>query len=301
MMKFFLRAQRSLTSLGRMDMTGQPWSVHGVSVQGSSHKRNGLPNQDAIGFEPRSGLGQTAVVALADGHGSRKSFRSDTGARLAVQVALDQLRVEGLGRLEDPNQLKHLAEEQLPQDIVRNWQAEVRSHMSQNPITEHERAELFRATGEKGIEAIRANEFLPYGSTLLAVLATSRFLLYLRLGDGDILAVSAAGEVTMPVPDKEVALGDDTVSLCSNDSWRHFNVRIQSEFTPALVLLATDGYSKSFADQSGFLKVGSDIYKSIRSDGADSLKANLPEWLTATSQQGSGDDITVGLLHRADS
>src|SRR5437016_2401525 len=64
------------------------WRIVGRSVRGAAHKRVDLPNQDAIGWWPDSGEGMPVILAVSDGHGSAKYFRSHRGARLAVETAL---------------------------------------------------------------------------------------------------------------------------------------------------------------------------------------------------------------------
>ena len=68
-----------------------------------------------------------------------------------------------------------------------------------------------------------------------------------------------------------------------------------SHAPPALILLSTDGYSNSFQDEAGFLKVGSDLLHMIRTTagGLDMVKEHLVAWLTESTYAGSGDDITV--------
>ena len=65
---------------------------------------------------------------------------------------------------------------------------------------------------------------------------------------------------------------------------------------PALVLASTDGYVNSFADDAGFLKVGSDLLAMIRSEGLDQVGIQLEGWLGEVSELGSGDDVSLGLL-----
>ena len=58
------------------------WEAFGRSVRGASHVRSGAPNQDAFHWEGSSGrTGPRVILAIADGHGSKKSFRSEQGAR----------------------------------------------------------------------------------------------------------------------------------------------------------------------------------------------------------------------------
>jgi hypothetical protein len=153
------------------------------------------------------------------------------------------------------------------------------------------------------LAAIEANPLIAYGATLLVAVVMPACIIYLQLGDGDILNVSQAGEVTRPaIPGDERLFADETTSLCSPDAWRDVRVYFQALAgePPALILLATDGYGKSFRDEAGFLAVGSDVLEMIRSDGLEAVAHNLPAWLSEASQTGSGDDITLGMLYRLD-
>ena len=69
---------------------------------------------------------------------------------------------------------------------------------------------------------------------------------------------------------------------------------------PALILLATDGYANSFVNEAAFLQVGTDILEMIRTEGLETVQENLATWLAEASQDGSGDDITLGILCRTD-
>jgi hypothetical protein len=69
---------------------------------------------------------------------------------------------------------------------------------------------------------------------------------------------------------------------------------------PALILLATDGYANSFVNEEAFLQVATDIWEIIRDEGLATVTENLEGWLERASQEGSGDDITLGLLCRLD-
>ncbi len=69
------------------------WQATGRSVRGAAHRRRGAPNQDAILWWPTGAGDATAVLAVADGHGSAGCPRSGAGARLAVETAVDVLRL----------------------------------------------------------------------------------------------------------------------------------------------------------------------------------------------------------------
>lgn len=281
------------------------WSLLGASVRGAAHIRADLPNQDAIAWLPTSGGPDARVVmALSDGHGSAKYFRSASGAQLAVSTAADTLL--SLIASQDVmstnlSATKRTAEEKLPQTLVRAWEEAVHAHLAEHPFTEEERQRLAEQSGAEAVARLDSAPLRAYGATLLAVVVMPDYILYIQLGDGDMLTVSAAGEVARPPLAVDARLfGDETTSLCTPDAWRDFRVYFQTLAgePPALLLLSTDGYSKSFRDESGFFAVGSDLLEMARADGLEAIGQSLPDWLAEASQRGSGDDITLGLIYR---
>ena len=231
------------------------WRTLRASVRGAAHQRTGLPNQDAVRIA-RAVNGLPLIVALADGHGSAKSFRSQHGARSAVAVAL---KVCGpLCQLGNLSQIKRRAEEQLPLELVRYWRAQVDRSLQRQPFTPRELEPLDAAARRQ----VEANPYLAYGSTLLAVIVAPGFILYLQLGDGDILAVSADGEVERPLPRDERLIANETTSLCADKAWRDVRVGFQAlaGVPPALILAATDGYANAYRDEAGFRQVARDFW-----------------------------------------
>lgn len=280
------------------------WHVIGKSIRGASHERTGRPNQDAICWLPESGIGPPLILAISDGHGSAQHFRSDLGAQFAVATAMTELQpfLDGQPELSNLSAVKHLAEEQVPRRLVWVWREAVTAHVAEHPFTEEEWTRLIEEKGPPARQAVEANPALAYGATLLITLVTEAFILHLQLGDGDILTVSERGEVTRPLPVDERLIANETTSLCSPNAWRDFRVGFQvfTQHPHALILLSTDGYANSFADEVGFLKVGSDLLEMIRSQGLDQANVNLERWLTEASQEGSGDDISLGIIRRVE-
>ncbi|HEU4714900.1 MAG TPA: PP2C family serine/threonine-protein phosphatase [Pyrinomonadaceae bacterium] len=265
------------------------WRVVGRTVRGATHERNGLPNQDAIHWLPASGRGSSVVLAVADGHGSARYSRSHIGAALAVEKGT-QLIDEFLNShadLDNLSLIKHATEEWLPRTLVRHWTEAVNEHLQTDPLTED--------------ESSRAESWVAYGATVLLAAVTERFVIYLQLGDGDILTVNDRGEVSRPMAKDERLFGNETTSLCAADAWRDFRVNFQPLHTratspPALILLSTDGYPNSFRDEAGFFKVGSDLLQMINENGLARVEQDLEGWLRDSTRAGSGDDVTLGIL-----
>lgn len=279
------------------------WCAIGASVRGAAHERLGAPNQDAIGWKFEVGDQLPLVIAVADGHGSRKCFRSDIGAKFAVEEALAELREAAIRAAELPSlsAAKRMAEDNWPRLLTQRWAERVASERAERPFTEAELAALVTSDGESARRVVEQNPLLAYGSTLIAVVVTSTFLVYIQLGDGDILTVSEAGEVSRPLPADVRLFANETTSLCSHQAWREFRLAFQvvHEAPPALILCSSDGYAGSFRSEADFLRVGSDLLEIIRTDGVEVVEQQLGDWLTEASRLGSGDDVSLGIVYRA--
>lgn len=277
-----------------MEKRRSDWRCSGKTVRGASHVRAGLPNQDALWWSPESGSGPPLILTVSDGHGSAKSFRSHIGAKIAVEQATKQIQNFVL----ESNQRDRLTvQTQLPKIIVNQWLKAVERHRQEAAFTHEEWALLEKKEGVTARDAVVNNPTLAYGATLLAVVVTEQFILYLQLGDGDILCVER-GKTRRPFALDERFIANQTTSLCTEDAWREMRLRLvpHSENSPALILVSTDGYSNSFRSETDFLQIGQDYQEMIRSRGIDFVVQQLPNILSDTSQQGSGDDITLGII-----
>jgi hypothetical protein len=240
-----------------------------------------------------------ALVAIADGHGGARHFRSDVGSRIAVDVTVATLRalVPALDAASDRERSQLVAVD-IPQRIVAAWTEAARAHLAAHPITAPEWSAMDTAEGPGAVEAVRGDPLLAYGATLLAALATEKCVVITQLGDGDVLAVAADGSTTRPVPVDERLNGNLTTSICRAGAEADFRgVALPAQAArPALILLSTDGYANSFKSDADFLQVGRDFLRMITADGVTSVSAELPGILNHASQNGSGDDITLALL-----
>src|SRR5580658_3916852 len=276
------------------------WKVAHACIRGSSHQRSGLPNQDAVQCTVTPGAqGTVAVAVVSDGHGSARHFRSQIGSSLAVSTVAATLQNFLSESVASNGQVPFVPEQvhELERKIVSGWLAAVESDLEHNPFTETELAGLEKEEGAEGRAAVENTPELAYGATLLAAAATDKLLLYLQLGDGEILSVSATGTTTRPLPPDDRLIANQTTSLCQPEAWKDFrSTWVTNGALPSLVLLSTDGYANSFRSDEDFLKIGQDYLEIIRQQGISSLAEELPAILTEATQQGSGDDITLAIL-----
>lgn len=290
------------------------WTGIACTVRGATHRRAGLENQDrallwTAGAGPlrafTSGLpvacaaAPPLVAAVSDGHGSPRHFRSALGAAFAAESLAESARAFVETPSDEPVEA---AAGRLAADVVRRWLAKVEADYAERRPDEAERARRDAHAPPCDWEALDRNPAPAYGATLVAVLVTGTHVVYLQLGDGDLLAVSASGEVDAPLSRAEPMAGEATLSLCTPRAWQHIRTRVcpLDEAAPALLMLSTDGYEKAFRDYEAFLKSGFDYLCLLQRDGGpDLVCAHLPAWLQEiTDDGGAGDDTTACLLAR---
>src|SRR6266699_4357201 len=194
------------------------WGVLGATVCGASHIQANKPNQDAILWKQGDQAGLPLMLAISDGHGSEKYFRSHIGADFAVKIAVDEM--DSMVRqvpfpVTNFTLVKQLFTEELPKGIVARWQKEMKQHWEDHPLTKEEWEVLRKKENASALATILSNPTIPYGATLLAVLVTPSFILYLQLGDGDIIMVSESGRAIKIMQADKRLVANETTSLCS--------------------------------------------------------------------------------------
>lgn len=276
------------------------WNYIVDSVTGASHLARHLPNQDAVAVYPQDGPSSYIVLAVADGHSEVAHFRSDRGSRCAVNAAAEVIT----NWLRQPqrrslSEVREAWERTLPSLLHAAWKNRIFGDLQANPFTD---AEMARVPDGR-LRDVAANCLVPYGTTILAVVATNAFVGALQLGDGDILAVDDDGTVRPLMPSDNSSFGEATDSLCDRSApgrFRCFFETLEAKM-PAAIMMATDGYEKSFPNHRGhFLKMGTDLLRYLRQYGPEKVREDLPVWLSSTSADGSGDDITLAVAYRVD-
>jgi serine/threonine protein phosphatase PrpC len=282
------------------------WRAIGQTVRGAAHRRTGQVNQDALGWYPTSGTGPPLVLAVADGHGSAKYFRSEDGARFAVstahQVARQFLLEAPPAELAGAS-VEQLIREHLPGEVLRSWANRVRVHRQDHPFSPQELAALEKKEGPAARRLVESNPLLAYGTTLMTVIVTDTFIAYLQLGDGDVVAMSATRAIGRPLANDPRLFANETTSLSSDEKEGQFRVglHVHNGEPPALILACTDGYANSYPHVADpVMDFTRDLFDLTRDHGPDRVQANLESWLLETTEKGSGDDITVGILCHLD-
>lgn len=206
---------------------GQRWRVHGVSVQGYSHLRDGVECQDAYRHTFVDSVG-AHVLAVADGAGSRT--RSAEGAALAVGLATNVLAdcVAATGLPQSAAAWRSLLAEGY-EDIV---------------------AAFLRATARMGRDT---GEF---AATLTAVVLAYPWMGVVSLGDGFVITRADGRDgadsfdlVTFAGPAGDYV--NETVFLTSAGARTQVSVDCLHDPELRAVVLATDGLGPAAIRQHG--------------------------------------------------
>ncbi|MFI6930985.1 protein phosphatase 2C domain-containing protein [Streptomyces sp. NPDC050287] len=268
------------------------WETLGHSVQGVGKQRN----QDWYACEGAGSDDDPLVLAVADGHGSAVHSRSQLGARFAVDRFMSL--AAGFGRAardsHEPGRLSRLmtyARDDFPRALVHDWREEALGHWDRH-----------RPVADDGApEPSDAGKLLLYGSTLIGAVLTPWLFVAWQLGDGDLAVVEHDGTLRRPLAPAEEDLGDETESLCGREAWRamrmHWAPLFDEARTPRLVVLSTDGLSKSFASADGYPQFVAGLDGRLTAEGSEEVRAVLPEWLRQASRY-SGDDTTLTAASR---
>lgn len=248
-------------------------------VRGVTHKKSNTKCQDAYCIRQEDSL---LLMAAADGHGSSACKYSHVGAEKAVSSFCDII-ADIYGQCDGLDQFcallsKH-REDTIPAEICKEWARKVAKYHC-------------RVHKDEQFDSVL------YGSTLLGLAISTRFVFAIQLGDGDILSVQADGS-TSRVIEHERILGTETQSLSSDSAWRdmltgmrHFSSEAQM---PVLFMISTDGMANSYASDADFLSCGKDFVDLISNHGLDVVRRYLRSWLMQISKQGAGDDIALVL------
>jgi hypothetical protein len=264
------------------------WQVIAGSARGAAHRASGLPNQDAVASQDGPG---GVAVAIADGHGHIRHFRSADGAALAVEVACRVAGEAAAGLAEDTGEKEaERAGQELARAVVAEWRSAVADQLGVRPYTVEEQFILDRSAD---------TPVIPYGSTLLVAVIAAQWLVCAQIGDGDMLAVRPDGSSFAPVAGDDRLDGRRTTSLCQPDALASFRTGAHDlrQVPLAALLLATDGYGNAQADEPWQPSVGRDLAELAACRDRHWFGQEVPGWAErCASAEGSGDDATIALL-----
>ena len=220
-------------------------------------------------------------MAVADGHGGTRYWRSDVGSRLACLVAREAVEA---ALPSTPLSSQKLWGEQLqhalPAAICERWLNAVQTD--------------WQHQSEASTQPFSA---MTYGCTLGLVLMAPDWWGCTGVGDWDLVGVDANRKAVLLSQEEEHGGGAEaTASLCQQQAAALFSARGQlhsltSTSSLQALVLSTDGVRKSCATDADFLSLCSQVV-------ALQQKAELEEGLKHITAAGSGDDVSLAIGRR---
>lgn len=286
------------------------------SCQGESHIATGKVCQD-YSYSKVYENGN-AIAIVCDGHGGKRYFRSDIGAKIAAEVTEHKVRtfIEEVGLLllksEPFTQHGTISEQITNQDfdktsnierafrqlfgsIIYEWNAEVLAHATQNPISELEKEGL----EDRWIKEFEENINLEkvYGCTLIVYAYTPEFWLAFQIGDGKCFACDTEGNWSEPIPWDDRCFLNKTTSICDSGAIDEFRYCYEGNGQfPIAVILGSDGIDDSFGSEENQANFYVQILKSIAKSGLDATLSEIETTLPQLSKIGSQDDMSIAMI-----
>ncbi|MDE6780983.1 MAG: protein phosphatase 2C domain-containing protein [Ruminococcus sp.] len=262
------------------------------TVIGASHITSGTVCQDSSVFRTYENYG---IAIVADGHGSKKHFRSDKGSEMAVKAALDT--VEEFYKdpdafeesfLNDPDNII----KKIEKNIISRWNRLVIHHYTHNPYTDKEK-EPFT---EKEFRRIKVESV--YGTTLIVAVMGRKFTFGTQIGDGSLVQICDDAAAEMPIGYEESAPANITASMCNSQAINYFNSFYNIDEKPIAVFVSTDGLYTSFRSDEDFLDYHSILANQLTN--IEEFSLSIRKNLAKRAHCGTQDDTSLACVFDCD-
>lgn len=285
------------------------------SCQGESHIAAGKVCQD-YSYSKVYENGNTIAI-VCDGHGGKRYFRSDIGAKIAAEVTEQKVKdflvaagsmLDGVPFTQESaisTQIdNHDFEKQSPierafrqlfSSIIFEWNTRVATHADATPITDDEKPGL----EERWITEFEEGRNLEkvYGCTLITFVSTPKVWFAFQIGDGKCFAMDPVGKWSEPIPWDDRCFLNKTTSICDSGALDEFRYCYCGNGTfPAAIILGSDGIDDSFGAEVNQANFYVQILKSLVKDGIDKTKTEIESTLPQLSKIGSQDDMSIAMV-----
>ena len=258
------------------------------SVMGASHEKTGLVCQDSSAHKVTE---HYAIAVVADGHGSKKHFRSNLGSQFAVEATIEAIDrfFEDYDEFISNFPANHkMIIKNIQKQVISNWNNRVNAHLAENPVTADEKSKF---TDEE-FENIPPESY--YGSTLIAAVAAENFTFGLQIGDGSLVAIFDDGAAVMPMEYNEAAPANVTASICNSNAASMFSGFYVENKKLIAMYASTDGLYTSFGSEYDFLDYHTIITSQLTN--IETFKTVIVNNLTKRSRYGTEDDISLSCV-----
>ncbi|MCC3867037.1 protein phosphatase 2C domain-containing protein [Terrisporobacter mayombei] len=245
------------------------FSVFSKSVVGYKNIIKNKSSQDYLKFE---NIEDGLICAVADGHSGEFFTNSDLGSKFACEVTIEILKKyadEDISKIEEL-----LDNETLQKEICNGWRVLVEQDM------------------KKSLPAVFKYNYFVYGTTLLGVMIKNDYIIYLKLGDGDIL-IKQDNNIKKVLPSYNKNIVDCLAEEMAYDKMIYKVIRYDMNISN--IIIYSDGFENSFGSYKSMvneidntlIKYNKNIFSKMK------LEKNYDKELSNLSKNGSLDDISI--------
>ena len=253
------------------------------------------------------------AVAVADGHGGGDYFRSQIGAKLAIEILFSELK-NVIKDVKATERFSETAIKNFKYNFVSEWRKAVKKDwydrlegkiLGEGEIRYKSVSEKYKAryTSENPA-VVEKYLYAAYGTTLICAVSIGTQILALQIGDGTCVLLKSNGEFSLPIPPEEENFLNITVSLCDDNSElkiRHAVINCDSPNSPAAIFLSTDGLDDCFPyyqNEEHLYKFYADVIidNIIQKYFLTTENEIREELLPGLTQKVSKDDISLAYL-----
>ena len=256
------------------------YDIFSSSVVGYKNKLKDKGSQDYLRYKS---LEDGVICAIGDGHGIRRCKYSYKGSEFACNACIDILTDLYIKiRNTDENSLENLVEElRKDESIQKNIQQKWRQY-----VIEHYKTK---------IPNVYDIDYVLYGTTLIGVLLTKKFRIYLQIGDGDIIEYT--NHFNLIEYNKDSKVYGVLNSMYLDDAYKYIDLKIDiinNQDIDALIMFS-DGFTNSFRtynELSDSLRYTINQYRKNVFTRYNVNKA-YKKYLESLSRNNSKDDISI--------
>ena len=253
---------------------------------------------------------------MCDGHGGEHYFRSDIGARLAVEVIHDAARtfVENVDKglfvgqpftAEEAITSEEVIKKQKPVDkafrqlfssIIYQWNQKIADHAANTAISKWEQEHV----PQNYLDELKTSETFEklYGCTLMVYVQTPDYWFAFHLGDGKCVSFQQSPLWAMPIPWDDRCFLNKTTSLCDSNAINEFRYCYEGNGQyPWVIFLGSDGMDDSFGEDPNLVHFYIQVIKMLVTEGKEATIASIESDLPQLSKIGSKDDMSVAFIY----
>lgn len=244
-------------------------SVFSKSIVGYKNKVKNNVSQDYLKFE---NINDGIICTIADGHSGDFFINSHKGSKFACESAIEVLKKY---ENEDIDKIKSLLESKTLQiEICKQWRILVKKDM------------------KNSLPMVFKYNYFKYGTTLLIVMIKEDYILYLKIGDGDIL-IKQDNNVKKVLPSYKKNIVD---CLAEEEAYNKMIYEI-IEYKNNInnIIIYSDGFENSFMSYKSMINEIENTLMKYRKNVFSKMKLekNYDKFLSQLSQNGSLDDISI--------